>query len=297
MENPLTARTMINRLWEQLFGQGLAETLEDMGTQGIPPTHPELLDWLSWQFMHEDQWRIKATLKRMVMSATYRQQSNLHPEHRDKDPYNRWYARGPRVRLSAEQVRDQALAVSGALSGKMYGPSVMPYQPKGIWLSPWNGRDWEVSGGEDRYRRAIYTYWKRTSPYPSMMQFDGSAREVCNARRIRTNTPLQALTVLNDSAYLDLARQLAYRVQGQEGNNYREAIAAAYRLAAGVPVTTKKLDLLWGLYQTALKRFSADRKAAADMAGKVDGTALPETAALVTVTNAVLNLDEVLTKY
>jgi hypothetical protein len=296
-DNPLTARTMVNRLWEQLFGQGLAETLEDLGTQGIPPTHPELLDWLSWQFMHADQWRIKATLKRIVMSATYRQQSNLSPAHREKDPYNRWYARGPRVRLSAEQVRDQALAISGALSTKMYGPSVMPYQPKGIWLSPWNGRDWEISEGEDRYRRAIYTYWKRTSPYPSMMQFDGSAREVCNARRIRTNTPLQALTVLNDSAYLDLARQLAYHVQGEQGNNYREAIAQAYALAAGIPVTPKKLDLLWGLYQTALQRFSGNRKLAAEMAGKDGGKTLPETAALVTVANAVLNLDEVITKY
>ena len=142
-KNPLTARTLVNRVWEQLFGQGLAETLEDLGTQGIGPTHPELLDHLSWQFMHKDNWSIKKLLKEMVMSATYRQDSRISKEALAADPYNRWYARGPRVRLTAEQMRDQALAISGVLSPKMYGPSVMPYQPGGIWLSPWNGRTWE----------------------------------------------------------------------------------------------------------------------------------------------------------
>jgi hypothetical protein len=201
-KNPLVARTMVNRLWEQLFGYGLAETLEDLGTQGIPPTHKELLDHLSWQFMNDFNWSIKKLLKEMVLSATYRQSSKVNEELLKKDPNNKFYARGARVRLSAEQLRDQSLAVSDLLSKKMYGPSVMPFQPDGIWRSPYNHDAWRISKGEDQFRRAIYTYWKRTAPYPSMITFDGGAREVCITRRIRTNTPLQALTTLNDSAYL-----------------------------------------------------------------------------------------------
>ncbi|MEP6846077.1 MAG: DUF1549 domain-containing protein, partial [Panacibacter sp.] len=178
-QNPLTARTMVNRVWEQLFGTGLAETLEDLGSQGIPPTHAELLDWLSYQFMNADNWSAKKLIRTIVMSATYQQSSKLTPELEQKDPENKYYARAARVRLSAEQVRDQCLSISGLLSMKMYGPSVYPYQPNGIWLSPWNGEEWKQNKGEDQYRRALYTYWKRSSPYPSMMTFDGVAREVC----------------------------------------------------------------------------------------------------------------------
>ncbi len=294
--NPLTARTMVNRLWEQLFGQGLCETLEDMGTQGIPPTHPELLDWLAWQFMHTDQWQLKQTLKRMVLSATYRQDARVTPGALAADPYNRWYARGPRVRLTAEQVRDQALAVSGVLSSKMYGPSVMPYQPKGIWQSPWNGQDWVLSKGEDQYRRAVYTYWKRTSPYPSMMNFDGSARDLCNARRIRTNTPLQALTTLNDSAYLDIARHFAFRLKKIYGDNYRTIIQEAYRSATGLPVGEQKSKVLTELYLDALQRFRKNKDKACEMVGLEGEHNNPETAALVVVTNVILNLDEVIMK-
>ena len=205
-ENPLTSRTIVNRIWEQIFGTGIAETLEDLGTQGLPPTHRELLDWLSWKLMHDYKWSLKKLMKEMVMSATYRQDSKATDEDLQKDPFNKYYARGPRTRLSAEQIRDQALSVSGVLSRKMYGPSVMPYQPGGIWLSPWNGSTWDKSTGEDQYRRGIYTYWKRTAPYPSMMSFDGASREVCTARRIRTNTPLQALVTLNDSVYIEASR-------------------------------------------------------------------------------------------
>ena len=211
-QNPLTARTMVNRIWEQLFGTGLVETLEDMGTQGAAPTHKELLDYLSWTFMNDDAWSVKKLIKQIVMSATYRQDAKLTNELIEKDPYNKFYARGARVRLSAEQVRDQALAISGLLSEKMFGPSVMPWQPAGIWLSPWNGQYWINSKGEDQYRRAVYTYCKRTAPYPSMITFDGAVREVCSARRIRTNTPLQALVILNDSFYLDASRHFAYRM-------------------------------------------------------------------------------------
>lgn len=295
-KNPLTARTMVNRLWEQLFGQGLAETLEDLGTQGIVPTHPELLDYLSYQFMHNDQWSIKKLLKEMVMSATYRQDSKISKEALATDPYNRWYARGPRVRLSAEQVRDQALAISGSLSPKMYGPSVMPYQPTGIWLSPWNGKNWEKSTGEDQYRRAIYTYWKRTAPYPSMLSFDGSAREVCMSRRIRTNTPLQALTLLNDSAYLDASRQLAYRLIKTAGNDYPLIIRQAYERATGMPISTQKELILVNLYKESLAYFQADKNKTCEMIGVQDEHNNAETAAMVVVTNAILNLDEVITK-
>ena len=177
-QNPLTAKTMVNRVWEQLFGTGLAETLEDLGSQGVLPTHPELLDWLSYQFMNEDNWSVKKLIRRIVMSATYQQESKITPALLQKDPYNRYYARGARVRLSAEQVRDQALCISGEFCDSMYGPSVYPWQPKGIWLSPWNSKDWEQSKGKQQYRRALYTYWKRSSAYPSMITFDGVSREV-----------------------------------------------------------------------------------------------------------------------
>jgi hypothetical protein len=205
-QNPLTARTMVNRVWEQLFGTGLAETLEDLGSQGISPTHVELLDWLSYRFMNEYNWSVKKLVRLIVTSATYQQDSKITPELLKKDPNNKFYARGSRVRLSAEQVRDQALFISGLLSDKMYGPSVYPYQPDGIWLSPWNGAQWVQSKDEDQYRRALYTYWKRSAAYPSMLTFDGVSREICTVRRIRTNTPLQALATLNESAFIDIAR-------------------------------------------------------------------------------------------
>ncbi|MBX7126646.1 MAG: DUF1549 domain-containing protein, partial [Cyclobacteriaceae bacterium] len=171
-QNPLTARTVVNRFWEQLFGSGLVETLEDFGTQGAVPLQPELLDWLSWQFMHDYHWSMKQLLRTIVLSGTYRQDSKLTPETLEKDPSNRYWARGPRVRLASEQVRDQALACSGLLSNKMFGKSVMPYQPAGIWNSVWSDEYWKTSAGEDQYRRSVYTYLKRTSPYPAMMTFD-----------------------------------------------------------------------------------------------------------------------------
>ena len=212
-ENPLTARVAVNRFWEQLFGTGIVETVEDMGTQGIQPTHRELLDYLAVEFMETDHWSVKKLLKKIVMSATYRQQSSASPEVIAKDPYNKLLARGPRVRLSAEAVHDQALAVSGLLSAKMYGPSVMPVQPAGIWQSPYDGETWKQSTGEDAHRRALYTYWKRTAPYPSMVTFDSPSREFCQLRRLRTNTPLQALVTLNDPVYVEAAQNLADYMQ------------------------------------------------------------------------------------
>jgi Protein of unknown function (DUF1553)/Protein of unknown function (DUF1549)/Planctomycete cytochrome C len=291
-KNPLVARTMVNRLWEQLFGQGLAETLEDLGTQGISPTHRELLDHLSWKFMNEMNWSIKKLLKEIVMSATYRQDSKVNEELIQKDPQNKFYARGPRVRLSFEQLRDQALAVSGLLSKKMYGPGVMPFQPDGIWRSPYNGAQWILSKGEDQYRRAVYTYWKRSAPYPSAMTFDANAREVCVTRRINTNTPLQALTTLNDSAYLVLARGFAYRLKEKESTDVNVQIKKGYELMFYKPITENRLSVLYDLYKKSLDKFKKDTNAAYEMIGERDKNNNPETAALVVVTNAMMNLDE-----
>jgi hypothetical protein len=295
--NPLTARTMVNRLWEQLFGAGLVETLEDMGTKGADPTHKELLDYLSWKYMNDMQWSTKALLKEIVMSATYRQSAVATKEHLAIDPENRYLARGARVRLSAEQLRDQALSAAGVLSGKMYGPSIMPWQPDGIWLSPWSGEYWKLSEGEDKYRRAVYTYWKRTAPYPSMVTFDAVGREFCVSRRIRTNTPLQALVTLNDSAYLDLSRQLAYRIEKEVGTkNIREKISKGYEVLLYRQQAPAKTEALLTLYQQALAAFKKDADKTCEMIGENSRHNNPETAALVVVANALLNLDEVITK-
>lgn len=296
-ENPLTARTMVNRLWEQLFGQGLVETLEDLGSQGISPTHPELLDYLAYTFMHEDNWSIKKSLKRMVMSETYKQSNVATPEVLQKDPLNKYYARAPRVRLTAEQIRDQALAISGTLSNKMYGPSVMPYQPDGIWASPYDGRTWVKSEGEEQYRRAIYTYWKRTGPYPSFINFDGTAREVCTSRRIKTNTPLQALTLLNDSTYWDISVQFAKQIMQQQKGTVKEKISKGYHLATGIPINEKKSKVLEDLYANTLQQLKNDKQRVSKMiADSTVNKQKTELAALSVVTNAILNLDEVITK-
>jgi len=295
-QNPLTSRTLVNRLWEQLFGTGLIETMEDMGTQGASPTHQELLDWLSWKLMNDYQWSIKKLLKEILMSATYRQDSKVRPDLLEKDPFNKLYARGARVRLNAEQIRDQTLVVSGLLNEKMYGPSVMPYQPKGIWLSPWNGADWEQSNKGNEYRRSVYTYWKRTAPYPSMMTFDGVAREVCAARRIRTNTPLQALVTLNDSSYLNAARNFAYTLQRETGGNVPLEISTGYERMMYKPITAARLTALEKLYDESLNHFKNEKDKTCEMIGEMNEHNNPETAALVVVTNAMLNLDEWITK-
>ena len=294
--NPLVSRTIVNRIWEQLYGHGIAETLEDLGTQGIAPTHLELLDWLSFQLMNDHQWSLKKLIKQMVMSATYRQDSKISPDLLQKDPLNKLYARGPRVRLSAEQIRDQALAVSGLLSKKMYGESVMPYQPKRIWLSPYSGENWILSKGEDKYRRAIYTFWKRTAPYPFMLMFDGVAREVCVARRITTNTPLQALVTLNDSAYLEMARNFAFRIKKENSKDVQKQISSAYEEMMYKPISTEKLAILTDLYKQSLMKFQSDKKMTNEVLGSEDVDINPETASLVIVTNALLNLDEWITK-
>jgi hypothetical protein len=295
-QNPLTARTMVNRVWEQLFGTGLAETLEDLGSQGTLPTHPELLDWLSYQFMYTDNWSVKKLIRRIVMSATYQQDSKITPSLLQKDPFNKYYARGSRVRLSAEQVRDQALCISGEFCDSMYGPSVYPWQPRGIWLSPWNGKDWEQSKGDQQYRRALYTYWKRSAAYPSMITFDGISREVCTARRIRTNTPLQALATLNDSTYIDMARHFAHRMQKESGGDLQQQIKEGYQLATCHAIDEKSLMALMKLYNEALGQFKNNADKTCEILGGMSSDNKAETAAMTVVANAILNLDEVLTK-
>jgi hypothetical protein len=294
-KNPLTSRAIVNRIWEQFFGQGIAETLEDLGTQGLPPTHKALLDHLAWKFVNEYNWDLKKLIKEIALSATYRQDSKLDKNAIEKDPFNRYYARGPRVRLSAEQIRDQALCVSGLMSEKMYGAGVFPYQPEGIWMSPWNGASWKKSENGDQYRRALYTYWKRSAPYPSMITFDGTSHEVCTARRIRTNTPLQSLTTLNDSAYIETAQYFAYRMQELGGSNVKQQISKGYEMAMYKQASPEKIQVFEKLYNNALQKFNADKTKMSAMSGKKEKQTAA-TAALVVVAGAMMNLDEFITK-
>ncbi|GAA4412612.1 hypothetical protein GCM10023187_40000 [Nibrella viscosa] len=292
-QHPLTARVVVNRLWEQLFGTGIVETVEDIGTQGFPPTHRELLDYLAADLMETHHWSLKKLLKQMVLSATYRQRSEASPELLKKDPFNKLLARGPRIRLSAEQVRDQALAVSGLLSSKMYGPSVMPPQPDGIWQSPYNGESWKPSQGEDRYRRALYTYWKRTAPYPSMVTFDSPSREFCQLRRLRTNTPLQALVTLNDPVYVESARMLAELMQ-YRGRAPEQQIQAGFRRLMLRDLAPEKLAVLTRLYRETETYYQQHPDDMQKLLACQGGT--PQLAALTVTANAMLNLDEVITK-
>lgn len=288
-ENPLTARVLVNRLWQELFGVGIVETAEDFGSSGVPPSHPELLDHLALRLVRDHDWSIKQTLRDIVLSATYRQSNRSTPAKLESDPRNRLLARGPRTRLSAEMVRDQALVLSGRWSAKMYGPPVMPPQPAGVWRSVYNDSKWVTAEGEDRYRRAIYTYWKRTSGYPSMLTFDAPSRDVCVARRLATNTPLQALVTMNDPAFIELGQGLAARMAASHADP-RQQVGAGYRWATGQEVAAGKLDSLMKLYAEAIAAYDAATTKPAELG------ATRESYALAIVANALLNLDEVLTK-
>ncbi len=296
-DHPLTARVAVNRFWEQLFGTGIVETVEDMGTQGIQPTHRELLDWLAVTFIQDDQWSMKKLLKRMVLSSTYRQRSEVSPPVLATDPFNRYFARGPRVRLSAEQVRDQALAVSGLLNTKMYGPSVMPPQPNGIWQSPYNGEAWIQAKDGEQYRRALYTYWKRTAPYPSMITFDSPSREFCQIRRLRTNTPLQALVTLNDPVYVEAAQRLAEYMLHQ-GTMPEKQIQAGFRRLTLHEPSPKKQAVLLTLYRETAAYYARHPAEAGMLVGRdsLKTDLLPKQAALMVTANAMMNLDKVITK-
>jgi hypothetical protein len=294
--NPLTARVTVNRIWEQYFGQGIVETSEDFGTQGSPPTHPELLDWLATEFMRQ-RWSQKAIHRLIVTSATYQQSSNVSPALLERDPNNKLYARGPRFRLEAEMIRDLSLAASGLLSPKVGGTSVFPPQPDGVWNIPYNGDQWITSAGEDRYRRGIYTFLRRTSPYPMLLNFDGTSREYCTVRRIRTDTPLQALNTLNDEAFFEAARHLARRMQKEGGADLKSKLTYGFRLCITHKPTKQELSRLTGLYEKESAHYrSEESDAKAVLAVKDASPDAADLAALTLVSNVLLNLDEALTK-
>jgi len=286
--HPLTSRVQVNRLWEHLFGRGIVETSENFGTQATPPTHPELLDWLATEFVRLG-WSNKQMLKLIVTSATYRQSSVASTKLREADPNNEYLARGPRYRLDAETLRDNALRISGLLSEKIGGPSVYPVQPEGIWNTPYSGERWMTASDENRYRRGLYTFWKRTAPYPSFMAFDATSREQCTVRRIRTNTPLQALAMLNDPAYLEAARALASLMK-RSGANPNQQVVEGFRRCTGRTPTPAERARLVKLAVDLRKRYMNDPDAATKLGYNA------EMSALVMVANVLLNLDETLTK-
>ncbi len=259
-DNPLTARVTVNRFWARMFGRGIVETEEDFGTQGATPSHPELLDWLAVEFMRTN-WDVKNLLKTIALSQTYRQSSNVTPALLEKDPDNRLLARGARFRLDAEVVRDQALASAGVLSSKMYGKPVMPWQPDGIWLVVYNGDRWITSPGEDRYRRSLYTYMRRTSPYPSMSNYDAPTGETCTVRRIRTNTPLQALTALNDPVFFEAAQKLALRTLAEAGKNDRERANRLFQSVLIRPPSKDELQRIVKLHRAVREELKRDAAA------------------------------------
>ncbi|HEY6167908.1 MAG TPA: DUF1553 domain-containing protein, partial [Verrucomicrobiae bacterium] len=297
--NPLTARVAVNHQWQMIFGIGLVKTTEDFGSQGEPPSHPDLLDWLATEFIRTG-WDVKRLLKTLVMSATYRQSSRVTPELLAHDPDNRLLARGPRVRLPAEMIRDQALAVSGLLVGEIGGPSVRPYQPKGLWKEL-SGTDYEPDHGEKLWRRSLYTFWKRTSPQPTMTTFDAAGREMCCVRPSRTSTPLQALALMNDVTFVEAARCLAQRVMREGGATPEERVRLAFRLVLIRAPKQSELKVLLDDLNDHLARFRADSKAAQSLisAGESphdENLDASELAAYTAVAGLILNLDEAITK-
>jgi len=300
-DNPLTARVEVNRLWAQLFGLGIVETQEDFGTQGQPPSNQQLLDWMACEFM-DCGWSLKHMVKLMVSSAAYRQSSRVTPEKLAKDPQNRLISRGPGKRLEAEFVRDEALSLSGLISLKMYGPSVYPPQPDGLWQAAFNGeRTYPTSAGEDRYRRGIYVFWRRTVPYPSMATFDAPSREVCTLRRIQTSTPLQAFVTLNDPVYVECAQALARRIMMEGGPTTDDRARFALRLCLCRPPEEQRVRRLVTLYDTELEHYQKDQKAAIELATSERGALPPglwagDAAAWTVCANVLLNMDGVLTK-
>ncbi len=286
-DNPLTARVQVNRLWEQCFGRGIVETSEDFGTQGSPPSHPELLDWLACKLMAEN-WNLKAINRLIVTSATYRQSSRATEKLLRDDPQNILLARGPRFRLDAEAIRDTELTAAGLLDPEIGGPSVFPYQPDGVWDNPFSDEKWPMSTHGEQYRRGLYTFWKRTSPYPSFLSLDATSRESCTVRRIRTNTPLQALALLNDTATFDAAKALAKRMMGAGADD--KGISLGFRLCTSRRPEASEKSRLLALLGKERQRYRADRKRAGELAGGVDA------AAWTMVANVLLNLDETITK-
>ena len=301
-ENPLTARVTVNRFWQMFFGCGLVKTAEDFGAQGESPSHPELLDWLAVE-LQQNTWNVKALLKTIVMSATYRQTSRLTPQLLQRDPENRLLARGPRLRLPAEMIRDQALFISGLLVEELGGPSVRPYQPVGLYKDMVfsNMTNYTEEKSKGLWRRSLYTFWKRTVMPPAMQAFDASSREYCTVRETRTNTPLQALNLMNDTTYVEAARMLAHRMLREGGMRPEDRIALGLRLAAGRPPDEIERGVLLDNLQAQLKYFRSHREEAKRLlvVGVKPNDAKLETeelAAYAVIASLILNLDEVVTK-
>jgi mono/diheme cytochrome c family protein len=300
-DNPLLARVTINRWWAELFGRGIVATVEEFGIQGDPPTHPELLDWLAVELM-ERGWSMKHLLREIVLSATYAQSSKITPQLLERDPENKLLARGSRVRLRAESIRDLGLAASGTLSAKMFGPPVMPYQPPGLWKT--TGRNapvWKENTDEDRFRRGVYVVWRRAVPYPSFVAFDAPDRASCVVKRSRTNTPLQALALLNDPAFLEMALALAVQVQ-EESADDRGRLTQAWRRVLTRAPSANELDALAELLRSKLDHYRAHPEKARALLDGVRGVRTPtgsdavHLAAWFHVANVLLNLDEAITK-
>jgi hypothetical protein len=303
--HPLTARVAVNRFWQMYFGSGLVKTSENFGSQSEPPSHPELLDWLATEFVRTG-WDMKAVQRLIVTSATYRQASRVTHELLEKDPENRLLARGPRVRLPAEMIRDNALAVSGLMNAQIGGAPVFPYQPAGIWEElafgeVYSAQSYKQSTGSDLYRRSMYTFWKRTVPPPALNAFDAPDREKCTARRTVTNTPLQALVLMNDPTYVEAARALAQRTMLEAGPSADKRITYAFRLAAARPPERTELAVLRELAAQQTAAYTKDSKAAAALVAVGESKPDPrvkagELAAWTTVMNVILGLDETITK-
>lgn len=301
--NPLTARVAVNRLWQQAFGTGIVSTANDFGNQGALPTHPQLLDHLALKYQNEG-WDTKAMLKYIVMSATYQQSSAVTPEQLSRDPDNQYLARAPRLRLTAEMLRDQALAVSGLLNEEVGGPSVKPYQPEGLWKETTGGgggslASYQVDSGNQVYRRGLYTFWKRTMPPPSMMTFDAASRDLCTVQRQQTSTPLQALVLLNDPQIVEASRALAQQAIDLDLGGTDQVIEHMFfRITSRTP-SEDEIDLLTEYFESEKSHFSEDPDRAKTYL-EIGRYEVPEfsvdLAAYALVANAILNLDEAVTR-
>ncbi len=299
-EHPLTARVAVNRLWAQMFGIGLVRTIGDFGTQGELPSHPELLDWLATEYVASG-WDTKAMLKRMALSATYRQSSDVPDKVPDVDPSNRLLYRANRFRHGAEQVRDNALAIAGLLSDRIGGPSVMPYQPPDFYKGKYENWQWMVSQGDDAYRRGMYTFWRRTSLHPMFALFDAPSREDCTVQRARTTTPLQALVTLNDPTFVEAAGAFARRVLTEGPADLKGRISFAFRAALARKPDEREMQVVTTRYRLLLERYRKDTEAAAKVVGAVKNMGprkldVAEQAAWTGLANLLLNLDETLTR-
>ena len=298
-DHPLTARVAANRMWQAVFGRGIVLTSEDFGTQGALPSHPQLLDWLATEYVRVG-WDRKRMVAAIVTSSTYGQSSRISARWRERDPENRLLARGPRTRLPAEIIRDNALAVSGLLVERLGGPSVKPYQPAGLWKETSN-RGYKQDHGEHLYRRSLYTYWKRSVPPPNMFAIDAPTRETCIVRRQRTNTPMMALVMLNDPTFVEAARTLAERVMIEAKNVPRARLARMFELATARPCRPQETDVLLKVYERQLGVYARNHDAAGRLLStgeskRDESLNLVEHAALTTVASVILNLDETMTK-